>query len=72
MVAVDWKIGSETGTLAERGADQAGVVEMRLYAADATVEMDMRLRLGSRQARRRFVIKPNPAESEPPEPEIVR
>jgi hypothetical protein len=70
-VAVNWKIGSESGVLDERMTDEAGVVEMRLYAADATVEMEMRVRLGSRAAKRRFLIKPSMAESDP-EPEIER
>jgi hypothetical protein len=72
MVAVNWKIGSETGVLPERTAGPAGVVEMRLYAADATVEMEMRVRLGAREAKRRFLIKPGTAGSDPQEPEIIR
>ena len=58
QVGVNWKIASASGVLEERLTDEAGVVEMRLAAADVAVELDVRARLEGREAMRHFVIKP--------------
>lgn len=60
-VAAKWRIASASGVLEERPTDEFGVVEMRLYAADATVDMEVRARLDGHQTKRRFLIKPSAA-----------
>jgi hypothetical protein len=58
-VAAKWKIASASGVLEERLTDEAGVVEMRLYAPEVTVDMEVRARLNGHQTKRRFVVKPS-------------
>jgi hypothetical protein len=57
-VGVNWKIASASGALEERLTDDGGMVEMRLTLADAPLELEVRARLDSREATRRFVIRP--------------
>lgn len=58
-VGAKWTIGESTGVLQDRLTDQAGVVEMRLYEPTATVDMELRVRLGDKAAKRQFLIKPS-------------
>jgi hypothetical protein len=76
-VSAQWTIGSESGVLDSRMTDASGMVQMRLYAADATVELDLTVRLDDQETKRRFLIKPAnaPATQVPTEsaqPEIER
>ena len=58
QVGVSWKIDSASGALQDRLTNDAGVVELRLGATRATVELEVSARLEGRETRRSFVINP--------------